>query len=75
MITREQALTANMFHAEPCTKQRQECWRRNGKTKTLKRQPEYYSVPVKHGLYHYGYITPAVADKVHVAEECPYATT
>lgn len=31
-------------------------WRRNGKTKTWKRSSERFQVPVKSGLYEYGYI-------------------
>ena len=33
-----------------------EC-RRNGKTKTWKRNPEKFQIPVKYGLYEYFYIT------------------
>jgi hypothetical protein len=32
-------------------------WKVNGKVKTWKRSPERVQVPVKHGLYDYGYIT------------------
>lgn len=34
-------------------------WRANGKTKTFKRacNSHKFSVPIKHGLYSYGYIT------------------
>lgn len=32
-------------------------WRVNGKPKTWKRSPDRVKVPVKHGLYTYGYIT------------------
>lgn len=31
-------------------------WRRNGKTKTWKRSLERFQIPVKSGLYEYGYI-------------------
>jgi len=31
--------------------------RRNGKTKTWKRTPQRFQIPVKHGMYDYGYIT------------------
>lgn len=30
--------------------------RRNGKTKTWKTRPEDFQIPIKHGLYDYGYI-------------------
>lgn len=32
-------------------------WRANGKCKTWKRNPERFQLPIKHGLYSYGYIT------------------
>jgi hypothetical protein len=32
-------------------------WRVNGKVKTWKTRPNEFSIPVKHGLYDYGYIT------------------
>ena len=32
-------------------------WRVNGKLKTWKRNPEKFQLPVKHGLYNFGYIT------------------
>ena len=32
-------------------------WRRNGKTKLWKTRPDQFKIPVKHGLYQYGYIT------------------
>jgi len=32
-------------------------WRVTGKPKTWKRSPERVQVPVKHGLYDYGYLT------------------
>lgn len=38
-------------------------WRVNGKIKLWKRQPDKFSLPVKHGLYQYGYIT---EDNCHV---------
>ncbi len=31
-------------------------WRRNGATKTWKTRPADFKIPVKHGLYDYGYI-------------------
>jgi len=33
-------------------------WRVNGKVRTWKRSPERVEVPIKHGLYAYGTITP-----------------
>lgn len=32
-------------------------WRRNGKTKVWVKSPEKFRIPVKFGLYEYGYIT------------------
>ena len=31
-------------------------WRRNGKNKLWKRDPNRFRIPIKHGLYDYGYI-------------------
>jgi hypothetical protein len=32
-------------------------WRVNGKCKTWKTRPEEFKLPIKHGLYSYGYLT------------------
>ena len=32
-------------------------WKRNGQTKTWKKDESRFCMPVKHGLYAYGYIT------------------
>ena len=32
-------------------------WRRNGKTKLWKTRPNEFKIPVKYGMYDYGYIT------------------
>ena len=58
MITKSQAMTANHFEMlnhnnADGTPVR---WRRNGKTKTWKTRPDHFQIPVKHGLYDYGYI-------------------
>lgn len=37
-------------------------WRRNGATKTWKTRPGEFRIPVKFGLYGYGYITHTNAD-------------
>lgn len=60
MITKEQALTAQRFtHATAKnadgTPMRA---RRNGQTQTWKTRPDDFRVPIKHGLYSYGVITP-----------------
>lgn len=79
MLTIEQALTANEFHAGECSRLvgprggvtiTQEVWRRNGRTQTWKRNPERFRIPVKHGLRVYGNIWHSYSD-VHAAEDCP----
>lgn len=58
MITKLQAETCSMFYdatlrnADGSAKR----YRANGKTKTWKRDPNRFRVPVKHGMYDYGYI-------------------
>jgi hypothetical protein len=42
-------------------------WRRNGKTKTWKTRPADFRIPVKYGLYQYGYIDQDNADQFQVA--------
>jgi hypothetical protein len=75
MITMEQALTSQVFHApdaRPCeSKQGPIRWRRNGATKTWKRTPGKFKIPVKFGMYAYDYITNEEADQLHAAEDCP----
>ena len=80
MINMQQAIHAQEFHAGECVKTigkrggvkiTQEIWRRNGKTKLWKTRPTEYSIPVKHGLYRYDYITQEIAHKVHTWEDCP----
>jgi len=70
MISKSQAMTVNHFEMvnhknADGTPVR---WRRNGKTKTWKRKPEAFQIPVKHGLYDYGYITQDNANEFTVAE-------
>lgn len=80
MVTKEQALTAHAFHYGECTKQegprggvrvKVESWRRNGQTKTWKREPERFSVPIKFGLKSCAYLTEGNASHFHTAEDCP----
>ncbi len=61
MITKDQAISANRFEHTVLknadgTPLRA---RRNGKTKTWKTRPNEFNVPIKVGLYTYGYITDA----------------
>jgi len=40
-------------------------WRANGKCKTWKTRPTEFKLPIKHGMYSYGYIT---QDNAHLFE-------
>lgn len=46
-----------------------ERWKVNGQVKTWKRDPSRVKVPVKHGLYSYGYITENCLDLVEVVKD------
>jgi hypothetical protein len=80
-ITREQALTAEVFHLDGrCSftigprgggTLRVERWRRNGATKTWKTRPGEFRVPVKHGMYSYGYLTHHDRYRAHLPADCP----
>jgi hypothetical protein len=74
VITFEQAQTVDFFHYGTCTRKvgkrggvtiKQEAWRRNGKTKTWKTRPGEFSVPIKYGLWDYGYVTDKNAQEWH----------
>lgn len=80
MVTREQALTADHYHLNGCKKivgpkggEKFECVRarRNGNTKTWKRAPSRFEVPIKHGMRTYGYINNDNAHLWHVNRDCP----
>jgi hypothetical protein len=82
MITKEQALTANEFHENGCTrdadgprygrgKEHILRWRRNGKTQIWKTRPNAFRVPVKRGLKEYAQIHIYHADQFHTPEFCP----
>lgn len=62
-LTMDEALTATRFHDI-----RHNNWRRNGATKTWKRQPDKFRIPVKYGMYSYSYITER--DFCHLADGC-----
>ena len=80
MITKQQALTAQEFHAEGCRRivgprggaqvfiTR---YRRNGKTETWKTRPDDFRIPVKHGLKSCGQIHPGNAAQFHTLADCP----
>lgn len=70
MITKEQALTVDRFTHSTLKNADKSPLRvkRNGKTKTWKRKPDDFSIPVKYGLYGYSYITQDNAEEWNVAE-------
>jgi len=47
-------------------------WRVNGKVKTWKTRPNKFMVPVKHGMYDYGYITERNYHLFHINGSCEY---
>ena len=80
MLTIQQAITEQEFHAGTCKRTigprggvttSQEIWRRNGKTKLWKTRPNDFRVPVKYGLYVYGQIHNRDASVFHAASDCP----
>ncbi len=80
MITKEQATTMDMFHEDGCRlivgprggrTFQVRWWRRNGMTRTWVTMPSRFRVPVKRGMYAYGYITEQNADGFHTSDECP----
>ena len=76
MVTKEQAMTCTRFkqvkgiaNISPLTEyvlSKPLTWRANGKCKTWKRDLERFSLPVKHGLYSYGYLTDSNANLFEV---------
>jgi len=80
MVTKERALTESEFHYGDCQRTfgprggattRQERWRRNGATKTWTTRPWAFSVPIKHGLSSYSYLTEVSAREFHALADCP----
>lgn len=61
MVTKEQALTEKHFiqvtDGEGNLLAKPIKWRASGKCKTWKTRPDDFSLPVKHGLNRWGYIT------------------
>lgn len=61
MITKEQALTERSFReikpVNPPLNTHFKKWRVNGKCKTWKTRPDEFKLPIKHGLWTYGYLT------------------
>lgn len=61
MINKEKAMTLRhgdiVYHmTEKNANGSPQRWRVNGHVKVWKTQPERFSVPIKHGLYSYGYL-------------------
>jgi hypothetical protein len=52
------------------TKTKSEVWRVSGRVQLWKRNPERFSVPIKHGLYSNAHITPDNVHLFHLASEC-----
>ena len=69
MISKQQALIADNFEMihENNADGTPVRWRRNGATKTWKTRQSHFRIPVKHGLYDYGYIDHHNADQFKVA--------
>jgi hypothetical protein len=66
MVTKDQALIKSRFIYHGLDRQgkpKDYAYRRNGQTKTWKRSPDRFQIPVKYGLYEFGYITEQNADK------------
>jgi hypothetical protein len=80
-LTKDEAMTVSELHQpSECVrtvgpkggvKSTPRIWRRNGQTKTWKRSPERFALPVKHGLYAYDTITEDYAQLVCPADRCP----
>jgi len=51
-----------------------EC-RRNGAVKTWKTRPNDFRLPVKRGLWDYGYITHDDNARFHIEADCPIEVT
>lgn len=80
MITKEQAIGGWLFHENGCSMQvgprggrtvHQRIWRRNGATKIWKHNPDRWSVPIKLGMYEFGYLTESNAGLFHAPDDCP----
>jgi len=81
-VTKAQAMDTNIryFHIGECTRvvgprggvktTITEC-RRNGQVKLWKTRPMEFSLPVKRGLYDYGYITDSDNERFHADVDCP----
>lgn len=80
MVTKEQAMTATVFHLEGCSRRFGtkggeyvdiKRYRRNGTTQTWKTRPDHFRIPTKFGLKYYGDITHDNARFYHTEQDCP----
>lgn len=81
MVTKDQSMTAHMFHYGSCKRLLgpkggvkrliQERWRRNGDTRLWKLTPERWEIPIKNGLYNYSYLNNRNAREFHTEADCP----
>jgi len=70
-VTLEQAKTESYFHVGHVKQLGYvRTWRRNGRTQLWKTRPDAFRIPVKFGLYRYGYITNETKD-AYVMRTCP----
>jgi hypothetical protein len=74
MISKEQAMTAGVFHENHAPGAKVYAWRRNGRTQTWQTRPAGFRIPVKYGLYSYSQIRETDARNFHTADECPEVT-
>ena len=80
MITKEQALTSDIFHLGICTRhvgprggvtEKVTAYHRTSQTKTWKRDLEKFRVAVVHGMHRHSFITPDNAQHWHTEADCP----
>lgn len=66
--------TADVFHQSQLGTLKCRVWRRNGKTRTWKKDPTRFEIPVKFGMYAYGQLTRGDFDTTkvfHLPVDCP----
>lgn len=72
-VTKEQAMTEREFYINtsqfPVRQSKVDCWRANGKCQTWKTRPEEFKLPIKFGLYSYGYLTNNNAHLFYLTKE------
>jgi hypothetical protein len=80
VVTKEQAMSADMFHYGTCTRttgprggvtEHVEQWRRNGSTQVWKTRPGEFRVPIKYGMRGYSQLTDGNASEFHTEADCP----